>query len=143
MFKYIKEKIFGKSEELKFIENLISADDDNWKLCIDELGYEYYLLEIKLDEGGIQKIIFQRNVGLCCTYNGNDNMPSLTLRTEGPLLNKEFNSFEYYEPMLKLYYKVASLFIFVDKDGFNNNEFLSEKEEIKRLKILNEKYLNK
>ena len=141
MFDYIKEKIFGKSEDLKFIENLISSDNDNWKLSKDEFGDEYYLLEIKLDDGRIQKIILQRDVGLCCTYEGISDLPSITLKTEGPLLDKEFSEYEYYKPMLKLYYKVSSLFIFVDKDSFNN-EFLTDKEKDERLKRLNEYLTN-
>lgn len=141
MFDYIKEKIFGKSEDLKFIENLISSDNDNWKLSKDEFGNEYYLLEIKLDDGRIQKIILQRDRYLCCTYKGINNLPSISLKTEGPLLDKEFSEYEYYKPMLKLYYKVASLFIFVDKDSFNN-EFLTDKEKDERLKRLNEYLTN-
>ena len=140
MFDYIKEKIFGKSEDLKFIENLISSDNDNWKLSKDEFGDEYYLLEIKLDDGRIQKIILQNDELLYCNYEG-INLPSISLKTEGPLLNKEFSEYEYYKPILKLYYKVSSLFVFVDKDSFNN-DFLTDKEKDERLKRLNEYLTN-
>ena len=133
MFKYIKEKIFGKSEESKFIEKLMTHDE--WEWHRNDLDEDFYTLDIYLDDGSVQKVILQENTWLVCDFEGHSNLPSISLETRGPLLNKEFHILEYedYKSLLNLYYKVVGLFT-----NYNPKEDYFSKEETKeRLKMIN------
>lgn len=133
MFDFIKKILGIKSEESKFIEKLMTHNE--WEWHRDDLNEDFYTLDIYLDDGSIQKVILQRNTGIVCEYEGNSNLPSISLKTKGPLLNKEFYIFEYedYKSLLNLYYKVVGLFT-----NYNPKEdYFSEEETKERLKMIN------